>query len=127
MKKFKKINLTTVILIIQFALCSCIFNSDKHLTGRYYLKRGESGKSICYRVDNSGGCVEIINGAFGPIGYDNNYIIVEESQYKSLIITVYKKMNYFPEKGILGPFNLNEFNRQKQKLHIKANFTIDTN
>jgi hypothetical protein len=127
MKRFKTINLRAAILLILFALCSCIFNSDKHLIGRYYLKHGESGKSICYRVDDSGGCVEIINGAFGPIGYDNNYIIVEESQYEYLIIIVYKKMNCFPEKGILGPYNSNEFNRQKLKFHIKANFTIDTN
>ena len=123
-----KINLKIFLLILLFALNSCdIFDSDKHLIGRYYLEHNKFGKSICYRVDDNGGCVELINGAFGPIGYDNNYIIVEESQNEYLIITVYKKMNYFPEKGILGPFNLNEFNKQKQKLNIKADFTINTN
>jgi hypothetical protein len=36
-------------------------------------------------------------------------------------------MNYFPEKGIFGPFDLGEFNKQKHKRNIKADFTINTN
>jgi hypothetical protein len=36
-------------------------------------------------------------------------------------------MNYFPEKGIMGPLSLTQFNEQKLKLNIHADFTINTN
>lgn len=102
------------------------FDSNKHLIANYYLRHDKFGKSVCYKV-NDDGYVELIKGAFGRIGYDNNYIIVEESQYEYQIVKVYKNMNYSPEKGILGPFNLKKFNEEKLKLNIKADFTIDTN
>jgi len=43
------------------------------------------------------------------------------------IIPVYKGMNYFPEKGVLGPLNSKNFNEQKRILKIKADFSIDAN
>lgn len=127
MKKNITVGLGLLLLILLYMLSSCDFNTDRHLTGRYYLRHDESGDFICYRVDDDGGCVELINGAFGRIGYDDNFIIIERSESEYLIVTVYKEMNYFPEKGILGPFNLNDFKKQKLKLKIKADFTIDTN
>ena len=128
MKEAIKINLKICLIILLFILNGCnIFNSDKHLVGPYYLKNDEFGKALCYKVNDEGDCVELVTGAFGQIGLDDNYIIVERDQFHYLIVPVYKKFTYSPEKGILGPFNLSEFNRQKQKLHIKANFTINTN
>ena len=122
----KLIKIIALIILI-YTLNSCdTFDSNKHLTGRYYLQHNKFGKSICYRVDDDGGSVELINGDFGPIGLDNNYIIVKLSEDEYLIVTIYKKMNYFPEKGILGPFKLNDFNKQKQRLNIRADFTINT-
>jgi len=96
------------------------------LVGRYYLNHTKFGKCICYKVDSEDDFVELVNGAFGRIGFDNNYVIVENSRYEYLIITVYKEFSYFPEKGIIGPLNTADFKLQKQKLHIKADFTIDT-
>jgi hypothetical protein len=90
--KAVRVTLKIYFVTLLFTLISCdIFDSNRHLIGRYYLEHNKFGKSICYRVDDNGDCVELINGAFGPIGYDNNYIIVEESKYEYLIITVYKK------------------------------------
>src|SRR4051812_21858023 len=117
----KNIGLKVLLMIFLYMCSSCVsFNTDKHLTGRYYLRHDESGDFICYRVDDDGGCVELINAAFAQIGYDDNFIIIERSESEYLIVTVYKEMNYFPEKGILGPFNLNDFKKQKLKLKIKA-------
>jgi len=122
-----KIKLKNFILIFLLIVCSCdTFDSNKQLTGRYYLRHTKFGKSISYRVDDDGDYVELINGAFGPIGFDDKYIIVEKSRTEYLIIAAYKGMNYFPEKGILGPFSLSQFNQQKVKLKIRANFTINT-
>jgi hypothetical protein len=116
------------LIILSFIFNSCdLFYSNKHLIGLYYLRHDKFGKAICYKADDNGDYVELINGSFRPIGFDNNYIIVERDQYEYLILPVYKKFTYFPEKGILGPFNLSEFNKQKQKLSIKANFSLNTN
>ena len=125
----KNINIKPIILIL-VAICliiSCNKFSNRNLIGNYYLQHSKFGKAICYKVDNDGDCVELVSGAFGSIGYDDNYIIVERSKYEYLIIIIYKQMNYFPEKGVLGPFNLKEFNKQKKILNIKADFNIDTN
>jgi len=43
------------------------------------------------------------------------------------IVPIHNDFTYYPEKGILGPFSLNDFNKQKLKLNIKADFTMDTN
>jgi len=121
-------NFKFYLIIVLISLSSCNpFNSSKHLVGRFYLKHNESGKSISYKVDDNGDYVELIKGAFGRIGFDDNYIIVENSDYEYSIIRVKKEFDYFPEKGILGPFSLREFNTQKQKLGITTDFTIDTN
>lgn len=110
------------------ALSSCnLFDSNKHLIRSYYLKHDKFGKAICYKADESGDYVELINGAFGKIGFDDIYIIVQHSQYDYLIIPIYKNFTHFPEKGIIGPLNLIEFNKQKLKLNIKADFTINSN
>ena len=121
-----KVNILTLAIICSLNSCD-IFHSNRHLIGHYYLQHNKFGKAICYRVDDDGDCVELINGAFGPIGFDDNYIIVERSKNEYLIVILYKQMNYFPEKGVLGPYNLQDFNKQKKKLNIKANFSINTN
>ncbi|WP_428330296.1 hypothetical protein [Mucilaginibacter sp.] len=128
MKTVINIKATILILVMVCSLISCNkFYSNRKLIGRYYLQHNKFGKSICYRVDDDGNCVELVNGAFGKIGFDDNYIIVERSKNEYLIIIIYKQINYFPEKGILGPFNLKDFNKQKTTLNIKADFNIDTN
>lgn len=128
MKVFINVKLKILTLAVMCLLNSCdIFYSNRHLIGNYYLQHNKFGKAICYRVDEDGDCVELINGAFGSIGFDNNYIIVERSKNEYLIIIVYKQMNYFPEKGVSGPFNLQDFYKQKKKLNIKAKFNINTN
>ena len=111
-----------VFLMSMFISCDSFF-SDKHLTERYYLQHNKFGRAICYKVDDSGGCVELVEVDSGMIGFDDRYIIVKNGDY--YIIPVYKAMNYFPEKGILGPLSLIDFNLQRQRLNVKANFTIN--
>jgi hypothetical protein len=121
-----KPKLCLIIFFITVSSCD-IIDSSRHLTGRFYLKHNKFGKSINYQVDDNGSSVEIISGAFGRIGVDNNYIIVENSDYEYSIIRVKKEFDYFPDKGILGPFSSSEFKKQKQKLGITADFTINSN
>lgn len=114
----------TVALLCFLASCDA-FDSYKQLTGRYYLNHTKFGKCLCYKVDEED-FVELVSGAFGRIGFDNNYIIVEQSKYQFSIIKIYKELNYSPEKGIIGPLNPDDFRLQKQKLNIKAEFNINT-
>ncbi|MGN6397161.1 MAG: hypothetical protein ACTHMI_16445 [Mucilaginibacter sp.] len=51
---------------------------------------------------------------------------MEKSRYEFLIIKVDKENTGFPEKEILGPLNAADFKLQKQKLNIKADFTINS-
>src|ERR1700754_2804255 len=99
-----------VLITLVFFLSSCnVFNTNRHLTGRYYLSNDEFGKSICYKVDNDI-YLDLIIGEFGRIGCDDNFIIVQRAENEYLIVKVYKEMNYSPQDGISGPYNLSEFN-----------------
>ena len=124
--KINTLKLLTIILICILSSCDT-FDSHKHLIDRYYFNQTKFGKCICYKVDDNDNYVELIDGAINLIGYDDNYIIVERNKHESFIIPVLKGMNYFPEKGILGPLNSKDFNERKRVLKIKANFSIDAN
>ena len=122
--RFRKNILLLIILLI---ISSCdVFDTHKHITGHYYIINDKFGKALCYQVNTNGECIRIIDGGFGAIGFDEHYIIVRVDNYDYRIIPIYQN-TYSPEKDILGPLSLNEFNKQKNILKIKAKFSINTN
>ena len=124
--KLNTLKLLTIILMCILNSCDT-FDSHRHLIGRYYFNHTKFGKCICYKVDDNDNYVELVDGAFNLIGFDNNYIIVERNKYEFFIIPIYKELNYSPEKGILGPLKSKAFNERKRILNIKADFSIDIN
>ena len=118
---------------------------------------GENGKELGYKVNGDGDFVAIIKGNIIAVGHDNDYMIIKCTPFDSpitihhnndsisvkysgsvkknagqdsiqyFIVPIYKTFTYSPEKGILGPLDLNEFNEKVKRLNINTEFTMNIN
>lgn len=129
MKTDFKIIITLVLISIIF---SCEGINKNQIIGRYYLVAVDTddNMSIGYQVDEEGNTVDIVKETVFSIGNNNSYIIAKQNPYRNksivnyFIIPIYKKFTYFPEKGVIGPLSLNQFEVKRKELNI-SNLTFD--
>lgn len=119
-----------LILFISFCLMSCAGMSVDNVIGDYYIVCMDYDKddaSLSYKVGDES-YVGLVNEGVYAVGNNQRYIIVKQKKqsFKGIteenssyyIVTVKNKKTYHPEKGVLGPYNKNEFDSMTVKLGI---------
>ena len=122
-----KNTITTLIALI--LLTSCKESSIK-IIGRYSLGSDEEGDSyiLSYKIDKDAELV-LVDAYVYAIGLDSNFMILKRypknngsitrTQTYYYIVPIYKNFTYSPEKGIIGPMPLEEFNLKRKELGIQ--------
>jgi hypothetical protein len=131
MKTNFKIIITLVLTNIFFS-CNDIKNNQ--IIGGYYLVAVDTkdNMTIGYEVDENGNTVDVVGETIFSVGNNDKYIIAKQhpNRNKSIvnyfIIPIYKELTYSPEKGLIGPLSLNQFEAKRKELNI-SNLTFDKN
>jgi hypothetical protein len=153
--KLGKIYLLITLIVLAANSCDLSNSKDQITGRYCLIEDNKTnGKELAYIVNDDGDSVGIIESDVLAVGYNNHYIIVKQhplnapidvhgqgdsivikrnSSIKSdkgsaifyFIVPIYRGYTYFPEKGILGPLSLDEFNKQKGKLNINTSFTVN--
>jgi hypothetical protein len=124
--------------IISFYILICLFScndlNNKHITERYYFVAADTkdNTSLGYSInDDNSSFVDVVGETVFSVGYNNRYIIVKQHLTNNkkntnyYIVPIYIKFNYSPEKGVIGPLSVDEFNTKSKELHIEdIKFTI---
>ncbi|HRP03146.1 MAG TPA: DUF3997 domain-containing protein [Candidatus Kapabacteria bacterium] len=130
MKTIKFIQFLIIILFL-FSSCQDIAYNEK-IIGRYYLIAIDylEQMNLSFQLENNNS-VGIIGQTVFAVGFNKNYIIVKQHPYNNRKITNYyivlmhHEMTYWSEKGVLGPYNLEEFEQKRQELNISdIKFTV---
>jgi hypothetical protein len=120
-----------IVILCIFIICvfsNCEFAEDYKITEKYHLIAVDIGEdmSLCFSSRHE----IIIDQTVFAVGFNENYIIVKQHPYNNRTITnyyivpIYKEETLFPEKGILGPLTLEQFNEKKKELKLlKVKFT----
>jgi hypothetical protein len=129
-KKFKII----ITLVLANIFFSCNGVNKNQIIGRYFLVSFDTNESmsIGFEVDTDGNTVGVIEETVYSVGNSDKYIIAKQypNRNKSIvnyfIIPIYKEFTYSPEKGLIGPLSLNQFEVKRKELKI-SNLTFDKN
>jgi len=122
----KNIKFFKVILIIFVVFTSCQdLAHDDNIIGRYKLIAIDyiEQMHLSYQIDINNS-VGIIDQTIFAVGFNKNYIIVKQHPLNNrkitnyYIVLIYNEMTYWPEKGVIGPFTKEEFNKKRYELHI---------
>ncbi|MFK7049804.1 hypothetical protein FLACOL_00457 [Flavobacterium columnare] len=124
--------LITLVLINLFFSCNDIENNK--IIGRYYLVAVDTkdNMTIGYEIDENGNTVDVVGETIFSIGNNDKYIIAKQhpSRNKNIvnyfIIPIYKDFTYSPEKGLIGPLSLNQFEAKRKELNI-SNLAFEKN
>lgn len=123
-----------VILFLMFLLIGCDGLKSEHITERYYLVAVDSAEemTLSYSVDNDNSTVGVVSKTVFSVGYNDEYIIVKQHPLNNrkiinyFIVPIYKSINYSPEKGVIGPLSLKQFEENRKDLNISnILFTIE--
>jgi len=88
--------------------------------------------TIGYEIDKNGNTVDVVSETIFSIGNNDKYIIAKQHPNRNknivnyYIIPIYKEFTYSPEKGLIGPLSLNQFETKRKELKI-SNLTFDKN
>lgn len=123
MKRNFKI-ITTLVLVNLLFSCNDIIKN--HITGRYYLVSNGTydNMTISYEIDDEGNTVGVIDEKIFSVGNNDKFIIAKQHPKNSrnsvnyFIIPIYKEFTYSPEKGVLGPLSLNQFEAKRKELNL---------
>ena len=129
MKTNFKIIITLALINLLF---SCNGNIKNHIIGRYYLVSIDTNDNmtISYEVDDDGNTVGVVDEKVFSVGNNDTYIIAKQHPNRNkntvnyFIIPIYKEFTYSPEKGVIGPLSLNQFETKLKELKI-SNLTFD--
>jgi len=125
----------SVKLIYAFVLCafiSCKGVSEEQVIGNYYLVAMDYVKeetSLSYKLED-GNSVGVVDKTVFAVGFNDNYIIVKQHPSNNRTITnyyivpIYKESTLSPEKGLIGPLTLEQFNEKRKELNISDKVTF---
>ncbi|AFD06703.1 DUF3997 domain-containing protein [Solitalea canadensis] len=113
-------------------LYGCKGLTDRRITDRYYLVTMETKEnvSIAYSInDDNTSFLDVVKPCVYSIGYNDKYILAKQHPLQShnnvntsitnyYIIPIYKEFNYSPEKEVIGPLTLEQFNLKRKVLMI---------
>lgn len=128
----------TLYFILLFGI-GCKGLSDDNIIGPYYLVAvdGNDNMTLSYSVneDNSS-FVGLVKPCVFAAGYNNKYIFIKQhpvlnDKFEKRItnyyfVPIYKKNDYFPEIGIIGPLTLGQFNEKRKELNISDSVKFTT-
>ena len=131
MKANFKIIITLVLINLFF---SCDGINKNQIIGRYYLVAVDTddNMTIGYEIDKNGNTVDVAGETIFSVGNNDKYIIAKQhpNRNKSIvnyfIIPIYKEFTYSPEKGLIGPLSLRQFEVKRKELNI-SNLIFDKN
>jgi hypothetical protein len=88
--------------------------------------------SLAYSVnDENSSFVDVIGETVFSGGFNDKYLIIKQHPLNNkkitnyYIVLIYREFNYSPEKGVMGPYTLDAFNKKCKELNIEdIKFTI---
>ncbi|HEX8514832.1 MAG TPA: hypothetical protein VF868_01445 [Bacteroidia bacterium] len=132
MKSKIQLILGTVIFI---SLFGCNGLNKTHVTERYYLVAVDvrENTSLGYSVnDDNSSFVDVVAECVYSVGFDDKYIIAKQHPANNreitnyFIVPIYKEFTYSPEKDVVGPLTLEQFNTQREEFGISNSVTFTT-
>lgn len=123
---------TLIYLIIAFSLSGCQgFVKDEKITGKYHLVAVDilADLTLCYKLEG-GDYKGVLEETVFAVGFNDNYIIAKQHPSNNRAITnyyivpIYIDNPLFPEKGVVGPLTLEQFNEKRKELNIPDEVTF---
>jgi len=123
LNKWSETLTTAGFLFILFFLIRCTAY-EKELNDNYSISAFDSVDEIALAyTDENNICITIINPKVIKVGQNEDYIIVEQEQFRSknkfYIIPLKNKISNSVEKNIFGNLSETEFKNKKKKLGIE--------
>jgi len=115
------------VVVTLLLLLSCN-GTPNHITNRYYLVSADAVEDtyLAYCLDDKEySFVGVVEKTIFSVGFNDSYIIAKQHPAMSekinyFIIPIYKEFTEFPEKGVIGPLNLEQFEIKTKELNISG-------